>query len=272
VRHAVSGNTLGQQGLAPAEDLRLIVLAPSTTDGTQLKFEPGDPITNALGANVWKPGGVRARHFDNFPGTLPGVSFLAENLGKVRLGAGLWIDSPDARTLVAADANHKDGEPAYESGIYVFASTNAALTVRGDVKTAAIDLWQVEGNRQRILWRTAAPWGNSTLHADPASGDFVFTGGNVDHQQRGTVNQRGISGTPTAASNLRGINVVVPVGATTSDVAFATAEPNGAYAVWVTCSWATATWVSSKTTAGFRVVLGTPPPAGGGTLDWLLVR
>jgi hypothetical protein len=53
---------------------------------------------------------------------------------------------------------------------------------------------------------------------------------------------------------------------------FGPAEPDGAYAVWVTCSWATTTFVSSKTTAGFRIVLGTPPPAAGGTLDWLLVR
>jgi hypothetical protein len=230
VRDGVSSWELGHPS-ATAEDRRLIVLAPSSTDGaslpggTSLDFEPNDPITNALGANVWKPTGVRVRHFDNFPGSLAGYSFSAENLGKVGLGAGLWIDSPDARTLAAAAANQKDGKPAYESGIFVFASTDAALSVRGDVKSAAIDLWQVNGNKQKIQWRTTAPSGNSsTLYAGPASGDFVFnggnivfTGGNINHQHGGTLNQGGISGTLTSASNLRGLNVVVPAGATTSD-------------------------------------------------------
>lgn len=280
VRHGVCGNTPQHHGLARTEDPRTIVLAPSPTDGTSvsdgtsLDFEPGDLVTNALGANVWPPSGIRARHFDNFPGTLKGNSFSAENLGKVQVGAGLWIDSPDARTLDDAAEHQKDGNPAYESGIYVFASTDAALTVRGEVKTAAIDLWQVNRKKQRILWRTEAPVGGSTLYADPVSGDFVFTDGNIDHQHHGTLNENGISGTTVPAKNLRGIGVDAgPAGATTRDISFAqqAAEPDGAYAVWVTCSWPTTVATAAKTTTGFRILFGTPAPSGG-TLDWLLVR
>ena len=284
VRDGVSSRELGHPS-ATAEDGRLIVLAPSSTDGaslpdgTSLDFEPNDPITNALGANVWQPSGVRVRHFDNFPGTQAGNSFQAENHGKVQMGAGLWIDSPDARTLEEAATNHKDKKPAYESGIYVFASTDAALTVRGEVKTAAIDLWQVNGKKQRILWRTKAPVGGSTLYADPGSGDFVFTGGNIDHQHLGTLNQHGISGTPVAAKHLRRINVSALADTTLKDISFVPpAEPQGEpepdahYAVWVTCSWPTTTAIASKTSVGFQILFGTPVPAGGGTLDWLLVR
>jgi hypothetical protein len=281
VRDGVSSWELGHPS-ATAEDRRLIVLAPSSTDGaslpdgTSLDFEPNDPITNALGANVWKPTGVRVRHFDNFPGMMPGSSFVAENLGKVQLGAGLVI-SANARTLEEPQdpaKKQKDGEPAYIAGISVIASTEAALTVRGEVKTAAIDLWQVNGKKQQILWRTTAPgtWGGSTLYAEPTTGDFVFTGGNVNHQDRGSLRQSGISATATAAKNLRGINVTVPAGTASVDITLPVAESDVTYAVSVTCSWATTTAVTAKGTSGFKVGLGTPPPAPGGTLDWLLVR
>jgi hypothetical protein len=284
VRDGVSSWALGHQS-ATAEDRRLIVLAPSSTDGaslpggTSLDFEPNDPIANALGANVWKPTGVRVRHFDNFPGSLAGYSFIAENLGKVQLGSGLFIDSANARTLKDAANHQKDGEPAYIAGISVYASTVYALLVSGDVKAAAINFAQrQDGNPHRIQWHVRDGASGATLHADPKSGDFIFsggdifTGGNVNHQGRGSLRQSGISATDTAAKNLRGINVPVPAGAASVDIAFPLLESDATYAVSVTCSWATMTAVTAKGTNGFKVALGTPPPTAGGTLDWLLVR
>jgi hypothetical protein len=284
VRDGVSSWELGHQS-ATAEDRRLIVLAPSSTDGaslpdgTSLDFEPNDPITNALGANVWKPTGVRVRHFDNFPGSLPGYSYIAENLGTVQLGAGLFIDSVNARTLKDAAKNQKDGEPGYLAGISVYASTVYALLVSGDVKAAAINFAQrQDGNPHKIQWHVKDGASGATLHADPKSGHFIFsggdifTGGNVNHQGRGSLKQSGISATETPANNLRGINVSVPAGTASLDITLPVAEWDVTYAVSVTCSWATTTAVTAKGTTGFTVALGTPPPAAGGTLDWLLVR
>lgn len=283
VRDGVSSWALGHPS-ATAEDRRLIVLAPSSTDGaslpggTSLDFEPNDPITNALGANVWKPTAVRARHFDNFPGSLAGYSFVAENLGKVQLGAGLFIGA-NARTLEQARNDQKDGEPAYIAGINVVASTAYALVVSGDVKAAAINFSQrQDGNPHRIQWHVKDGASGATLHANPKTGDFIFsgrdifTGGNVNLQDRGSLRQSGISATDAAAKNLRGINVVVPAGTASVDILFPVLESDATYAVSVTCSWATTTAVTGKDTKGFVVALGTPPPAAGGTIDWLLVR
>jgi len=48
-------------------------------------------------------------------------------------------------------------------------------------------------------------------------------------------------------------------------------EPDANYAVIVTTSWNTTSWVTAKATTGFTIRFGTPPTVGG-TVDWLIVR
>jgi len=48
-------------------------------------------------------------------------------------------------------------------------------------------------------------------------------------------------------------------------------EPDAVYAVAVSPGWNTTTWITSKSTGGFRVNFGTTPPAES-TLDWIIIR
>lgn len=267
VRHAVAGNTPGNGGSATAEDERRLLLAPSPSAGTRFDFAVGDPVTNPPGPHVWAPTAFRARHFDGFPGAIAGTSFLSENWGRVQMGSALFV-AGTARTL-ADTAGQKDGEPSFDAGIYLFSCMNTALRVRGDVKNEAIDFWQVSGPHL-IRWRHAA--GSSTLHADPADGSFRFAGGDLNYQGRGAVQVQGISGTPTPAHNLRGVNVPVAAGLKEIAVSFPSPEADAVYGLLVDCNWITAKAVKNKTAAGFKVVFDKAVPAGGGTLDWLLVR
>ncbi|MPZ71501.1 MAG: hypothetical protein GEU71_18570 [Actinobacteria bacterium] len=216
---------------------------------------------------------------------------MSRNLGKVQLSAGLSIDSTgNARTLDGAASTQKDGKPSFNNGVFIFASTNSALSVRGEVKDAAIDLWQPNGNIQKIKWRLKRdPWAVSTLHADPETGNFVFSvgghdieeSGHIDHRQRGSINLQGLSATSTPAHNLRGINKPVEAGDTSHEVPFATPEATDEYAVMVECDWLTLKAVkkwknpqdpNDQRSWGFTIRFDQPPPAGGGKVDWFLVR
>jgi len=111
----------------------------------------------------------------------------------------------------------------------------------------------------------------ATLHADPSDGTFLFAGGDLDFGGKSSRNQQGLSGAAKGANNLRGINLTVGAGAVHLKVDFPTSEPDAAYALFVQCSWATLT-VVTKAADSFDVAFTPAAPAGGGTLDWLLVR
>jgi hypothetical protein len=253
------------------------VLAPATTTGTPRDFAPGDPITNPPGPDVWLPTAFRAVHFDSFPRLVNGpASYLSNNLGLVQLTAGLLVTS-NALSLADARSNQKDGNPPFEYGVDVSSCTRSAIRVYGDVDEvngAAIDLAQTFGRPHRIRWLHRGNTLSSTLHADPAGGNFVFAGGDLDLGQRGTLRQSGLSATATAARNLSGVEVPVAAGATELAVTFPPDrdEQDAAYGVLVESSWITARAVTDKQTTGFKVRFGTAVPAGGGRLDWLLVR
>lgn len=336
VRNAVAGNTPGFIGEATANDKRTLVLAPSPPlDGTPL-FEQGDPIINPPGSAPYLPTAFRARHWDYYPGSIKGASFTSRNYGKVQLQAGLFVHGPGG-TVDEVKAKQKDGEVTFETGVYIFAATSSAIRIRGPVQLGAIDLWQPEGNEQKIRWFrmtiymitddtlqnlpsegippnilqqleglqnqgfygkeefldalkttigeqqtdtykdlilkhvvriTASP---STLHARPDNGNFVFTGGDIDHMNKGSIKLKGLSATDTPAQNLRDFNVPVAVGETQLNITFPVAETDDKYAVIVECSWITNKAVKDKATTGFTVEFDQPAPAGA-KLDWLLIR
>ncbi len=271
VRRAVAGNTPGNDGWAYDDDERTLVLAPLLSKGTSFDFEPGDAITNPPGPDPWLPTAFRARHFNNYPGSMKGASFLSENFGKVQIGAGLFVMGPHG-SVDEVKANQKDGEVTFNAGVYIFAATESAIRIRGPVQQGAIDLWQPEGNEQKIRWFKAGGASASTLHARPDNGDFVFAGGNVDHTNNGSIKLKGLSATGTPAQNLRDFNVPVAVGETQLNITFPVTEADASYAVLVECSWITNKAVKDKTTNGFTVVFDQLTPQSGGTLDWLLVR
>ncbi len=57
VRDAVCGDLPGSVGSAGPHDQRTIRLAPFPQMGTRVDFEPNHPITQPLGADVWRPTG-----------------------------------------------------------------------------------------------------------------------------------------------------------------------------------------------------------------------
>jgi hypothetical protein len=271
VRRAVAGNTPGHIGQATTEDERTLALAPSPSMNTSYDFAPGDAVTNPPGPNPWVPTAFRARHFDSFPGSMKGISFLSEHFGKVQLGAGLHVSGPQG-TVAQVQAMQKDGEVSFDAGVYIFAATASAIRIRGPVQYGAIDLWQPDGNEQKIRWFQGGGASASTLHARPDTGDFVFAGGNVDYTQHGVISLQGLSATGTSARNLRGLNLSVAAGASQLAVTFPAAEVDSAYAILAECSWITGKAVTNKATTGFTVIFAQPAPQAGGTVDWVLVR
>lgn len=272
-----------------AANERTLVLAPSPSMSANFPFAPGDPITNPPGPNPWMPTAFRALHYESYPGSIKGVSFMSRSLSKVQLDAGFQVFGQfDAPMEQPQDANktvldrirekQKDGELPYNTGIYIFAATNTAIHIRGPVQYGAIDLWQPYDpvsntyNEQKIRWYRSNGASVSTLHSRPTTGDFVFSGGDLDYQGKGAINQNGLSGTSIPAKNLRGINEAVAPGATQHSVVFPVAESDSAYGVMIECSWITGRAITQKTTMGFTVVFDQPAPGVGGRLDWLLVR
>jgi hypothetical protein len=292
-RHGIAGNVAGSRGIATAGEERRLVLAPSPTVGTQDDFAAGDPITNPPGPDPWLPTGVRMLHYDNYPGRVPGFSFLARNDGNVQLGAGLLVDSGNAPTMELAALKRKDGRPSYQNGVEIRASTGYGVKVLGDVADrlpggepgAAVYLQQtnVAGhpNVKAIQWSwgfdgsdpARHPLRYARLYVDPDSGNLVFTGQHIDCRTPGAgiVNARGLSASATPARNLCGIDAPVPSGASDLQVTFRVPEPDADYAVQVTPSWLTPCAVTGKTPQGFAVRFGTPAGAAA-ALDWVIVR
>lgn len=89
--------------------------------------------------------------------------------------------------------------------------------------------------------------------------------------REGLVEVRGVSATRTAAKNLRGINVPVPLGRKSIDVAFTEHEPDTRYALCVQPNWLTAAAVVEKRADGFRVLFAEAAPEEA-TIDWQLIR
>jgi hypothetical protein len=269
VRDAVCGDLPGLVGVAGPKDRRTIVLSPFPQIGTRLDFEPNDPITQPLGADVWRPTGVRIRHHQGYPGIIGDASFASYNTGKTQVQAALEVNASVEGTLPEILARQKDGRPPYGAGIVLQAATGTGLQIRGPVEQAALDLWETDGNLKPIQWRV--PSGVARVHADPNTANFVFSGGNLDVQGQGVVRQSGVSATATPAHNLRGIAVAMPNEAKRLNVRFDTPEVDALYSVVVQGNWFTLDRVTEKRADGFVVEFSEPAPEGA-AFDWQLVR
>jgi hypothetical protein len=269
VRDGVCGDLPGLVGSAGPRDRRTIILAPFPQMGTRLDFEPSDPITQPLGADVWRPTGVRIRHHQGYPGIIGDASFSSYNTGKTQIQAAVEVNAAAQGTLAEVLARQKDGRPPYGTGIVLHAAMGTGVEIRGPVQEAAVDLWESDGNLKPIQWR--APSGLARMHVDPKTVNFVFSGGDLDVQGRGTVRQSGVSATDKPAHNLRGIGVPVPGGTNRLTIRFDQSEADSAYSVVVQENWFTLDRVTEKRADGFDVEFSEPAPRRA-ALDWQLVR
>lgn len=282
VRDGVAGNVLGNEGVQPT-DARRIVLAPGDP-----QLAPGDPITNALGPDVFHPTGFRARQIHHFPASSAGASFLSENLGRVQVGCGLHIAGLLDRNAGEA-AEHalarlqKDGKPQYGCGLWFTSTAESALRIEGYSRSAALELVQWDGD-QRILWKNPETGQTSDLRADRPTGDFVLSTTHGDGTAILTgggglalTELRGLSATATAAHNLRGTQALkkddtkASVTFVQADGATPNPEPDAHYRVFLQCTWPTASAVVRRTADGFDVEVSEKAPDGA-SFDWLLVR
>ncbi|MBM3501387.1 MAG: hypothetical protein FJX74_22260 [Armatimonadetes bacterium] len=262
------GHTQVTGGWLGADHPRRLKLAATGDRGTPFDFEPGDEIEQAIGPDPWQPRPVRIRQFDQIPSTMPSASIEVEQLGRVQVP--YCINAGGIMASREQLGSRKDGKPPFGTIFHIGAASNVGIDFGGDVLDTAIMFRQPNGHTQPIRWRNDVT-GSSSLSVEPATGDFVLTGGNLDLTGTSMERTRGISGTGTPAANLRGIDVPVPEGATELQIAFPAAEQDAAYAVSVVPSWLTNVCRATKSATGFTVQFSTAAPAGG-RLDWVIVR
>jgi hypothetical protein len=253
-------------GTVDASSPRTLKLAPGGDVGTPFDFEPGDEVTQAIGQDPWNPTGLRVRHHNYLPTTIPDCSFQAVNFGRVTVGAAIAVSGGSGGGLEADVKASKDKQPSFLHGINLDASTDVGLRFGADVRSAAIQFEQPHGRAQPIAWRLQDPsLPAHTLTVDPQKGGFELRGNGI------TLPQGGISAGEKPANNLRGISVPVPANSRELKVRFDRREPDGNYAIAVQPDWITQDAVTEKTAEGFTVVFGTAPQKEG-KIDWILMR
>ncbi|MHB9133020.1 MAG: hypothetical protein ACYDBB_18285 [Armatimonadota bacterium] len=241
-----------------------IKVQPNSDRKTAFDFAAGDPIEQAIGADPYLPVAFRIRQFNKVPSSWPtGAINLMQN-GQVTTHAGLQFDGP----ITNRDdiAKRKDRKPIYENGLIFNTVMGTGLRFAADMSDAAL-LFEQPHHAQTLKWLHAN--GETELSVDPQTGDLSITGGGVTLPTVKGVH--GISATPTAAHNLRGINLPVTAGAKRLTITFPTPEADAQYAVHLQPTWFTQTRVVSKTAKGFTVEFATPAPVKG-TVDWIMVR
>ena len=110
----------------------------------------------------------------------------------------------------------------------------------------------------------------ASLTVSPTDGTIRLEGGAVA-ATGGLAEVAGLSGSPTKANNLRGINVPVKQGSKEIAVTFQTPEADANYAVFVESSFLSQRAIAARTPEGFTVVFETAPAADA-RIDWMLVR
>ena len=246
---------------------RKIKVVPTGDRGTRLDFEPGDPVEQPPGPDPWQPRPLRIRQYDQMPSTMDNGSIEVMQLGRVQVpycvkAVGI-IRSRDQLE------KRKDRKPPYASVFRIQSLSDVGIDFHSEVLDAAILFRQPNGYPQPMRWQSDA--GSSSLTVPPDTGDFVFTGGNLDTGGKAIQSIAGISATGRPAANLRGINVGVKEGANELRVLFGNAEVDADYAVSVTPSWMTNFCVAQKTPEGFTARFSVPAPPDG-KVDWVLVR
>lgn len=261
-------DTIPTGGWVGKDAPRKIKVVTNGDRGTKLGFEVGDSIEQPPGPDPWQPRPIRIRQFDQMPTTMDNSTIEVQQLGRVQVPKAISLEG----IITTRDElkTRKDRKAPWSTAINVGSLCDWGLVFGSEVINAAILFGQPNGYAQPIQWVTANN-GASRLVVPPATGDFVFSGGNLDVSDRSVRRVTGLSATGTNANNLRGINVAVPEAAQEVAITFPKPEADANYAVAITPSWMTNLCVSSKTEKGFAVQLGGAAPAGA-KLDWVIVR
>lgn len=231
---------------------------------TPQDFAPGDPIEQAIGPDPYLPVAFRIRLFNKVPTSWPNGAINIMQNGQITCHAGLQLDGPSTNSDDIAQ--RKDGKPCYENGIIFNTMLGTGIRFAGDTAEAAL-LFEQPHHAQTLTWLSAA--GATKLAVNPQTGTLSVSGGNVN--LLAITGAHGLSATTQAANNLRGINITVKKGATTTTITFPTPEPDANYALHLQPTWFTQDRIVQKTNTGFTVEFSTPAPANG-TVDWILVR
>jgi len=261
-------DTIPTGGWIGADAPRKIKVVPNGDRGTRFDFAPGDPIEQPPGPDPWQPRPLRIRQFDQMPSTMDNATIEVEQLGRVQVPIAINLSG----IIQSVDQleTRKDRKPPWSTAINLSSLCDRGIVFNGDVTNSAILFNQPNGRAQPIHW-AKAPGKLNSLQVPPATGDFLFTGGDLNVSNQSVKRLAGLSATELPAKNLRGINVPVPAGHTEVEVAFTQPEPDANYAVSVSPSWLTNFCVLNKSSEGFTVRLGTPAPEGA-KLDWVIVR
>ncbi|MEA2129889.1 MAG: hypothetical protein QOJ85_2780, partial [Solirubrobacteraceae bacterium] len=272
-----------------------------------------DPIVQALGSRSVNPTGFRVRHRTSWPtleGGYPDVSFYAQNGGAAQVGVALLIQGAGS-TRLENDKTRFRGSTgaAYDTGIWIDATTRTAIRVQGDVAGSndvnflppgqpavgvALRMDQEGGPAARkvIGWTTESGNKLVTIGYDPATRSFQIAGaetvelvGAKKFDLGGAALVNPGSRTPSTESpTLRGTETVTAAqsashGATQPQTVTATitflspiAED---YIAMVAPGWVTGFGVA-KRKEGFTVTFDAAPPSvpsgQPGQFDWIIYR
>ena len=249
---------------------RLITVVPNDDAKNAFAFAKGDRVEQAVGGDPFVPVPLRIRMHDGFPSTMEDAGVLIRNDGPIARQMGLTFLG-QGKSL-AGMAQRKDGQPSFIDAIDIGTVVGSGMRFRAQVRDAALTMEQRGDNFQPLTWMHHDSTQAASLGVEPESGNFTFKGGNgLDLNASGLVKAGGLSATPLAARNLRGIAVKAAKGATSLAVKFAEDEADADYAVTVQPNWRTTDWTTGKNTHGFTVQFSEPAPDGA-TIDWVMVR
>jgi hypothetical protein len=243
--------------IGPNAKQHTLLVSPYSDRGSAFDFAAGDAVEQAIGPDPFQPIPFRAWTFDKIPSPFPSPIVDVQNNGVQR-------DS-----VIRVDGQDKHNKPAFNNIVTVNASSNTVLNVGGKVNGAAILIAPSNGPAP-IVWEYDNGQKEAKLNVDNTTGNLQFDGGAI-YAQGGFTTVGGISGTSTAANNLRGINVPVPAKSTSLTVKFPKAEADGNYAVFLETNWISLRAITEQTPDGFTVQFATPAPANA-HLDWTLIR
>ena len=247
-----------------------IGISPSPDQGSPADFAPEDPIEQAIGADPFKPQGLRLWSFDQVPGAWPSALIDLGSFGNVARAAAIAVHG--GPTSLEDCETRRERRPAFDKILAINGASTVGIDCAADFANAAI-LFRQPNHEQPIKWlygrEDGKPAREAVLKVSNANGDFLLEGG--DLRLDGSVVAGGLSADATPARNLRGKNVPVEPGAQSLEIAFPVAEADGDYAVFVEQNWLSNRAITKQSGLGFTVAFDAPAPAGA-KLHWMLVR
>ncbi len=267
----------------PNGSQRTLRLAASSADGSPFQFAPGDPIEQAVGPDPFRVIPFRSWVFEDIPSGVSSPTFDIVNDGPIQRSSVLRI-AGERSLAPPAGAQKTAGLLRYGSAIFFEASSTRGIVFQGDTQDAAILIHQPgssTGDLQSINWMTAVGKGFRTvrltvdnegaLHLPPQTPVSLSDGGVSGIRSLSAPKPADAAPIANKGSNLRGLKLAVPKGATSIEVQFPLPEADGAFAVNVRTSWITNSAVQSQAARGFNVQFDRPAPQGA-FIDWLVVR